>query len=393
MPPKLPLFFIFVFTFMFISLPSVQAVSVSIETFPLSDPYRKLPVKIYWEDSKECPGKFNEVLKKTLDVAIVLLRKSIYRFMEENDGVFDEFVKFRIEYAKNLNETSILVTGRQLGEEEGGRTVLYRTMDGKVIRAEIYYDCETILKPAVPALNIVLHELLHALGLGHTELEKVGDEYELMFPYQTEKIAIYISNLDLEVLYNLWFRDYDREVYTTDSSFQFKQVKPYVVELQELEEIYRDLQSKYSSMNMEVSNLKSDVVVLKSDIAEIKNTVARVGEYLEKHEEELRDVSEELNATERFVLAKAGEYDYKFKVVGNALNEVWITVQDLKNVTISNNARINGLEQSLSRFNFTFTLILMFMLVVLVTTLYLVLKVKSLDSKIRVLGGGMVEQY
>jgi hypothetical protein len=72
---------------------------------------------------------------------------------------------------------------------------------------------------------------------------------------------------------------------------------------------------------------------------------------------------------------------------------MWITVQDLKNATISNNSRINSLEQSLSRFDFTFALVLTFMLAVLVTTLYLILKVKNLDSRLRILGGGMVEQY
>jgi hypothetical protein len=363
-----------------VSFPFVQAVSISIKTHPLSDSYRKLPVKIYWEDSKECPDRFNEVLKKTLDTAIIFLRKSIYRFMEENDGRYDEFIRFRIEYVDNLDESQIFITGKQLGSESAGETNIY-TIDKRMIRAEIYYDCEVVLKPVVPAFNVVLHELLHALGLGHTEFEKIGDEYEIMFPYHTEKTTIYVSNLDLEALYNLWFRNYDGEIYITSSDFQFKQVKPYVVEFQELEEIYRDLQSKYSTISSEVRNLERDVTILESDLTEVKSTIAKIGGYLEKHEKELKKVSEELNATERFILSKAGEYDYKFKVVGDALNETWNIIKDIKNVTISNSQRISSLEESTSRFSYIFTFILVFMAVILSIFIYLVFKIKDIHRK------------
>lgn len=391
---KLLLFFISVLMFMLIFLSPVQAISISIETIPLSESYRKLPVKIYWEYSRECPSEFNEVLKKTLDTAIILLRKSIYRFMEENDGRYDEFIRFRIEYVDNLDESQIFITGRQLGMEIAGITNIH-TIEKKMVKAEIYYDCEVVLKPIVPAFNIVLHELLHGLGLGHTDFKGENGEYDIMGEKSRPEPVIYVSNLNLEALYSLWFRGYDKQVYTTSSDFQFKQIKPYVVELQELEEIYKDLQSKYSAMSSEVLSLKSDVAVLKNDVVEIKsnileikndvvevkNDVTKIGGYLEKHEKELRKVSEELNATEKFVLAKAGEYDYKFKVVGDALNETWNIIKDIKNVTISNSQRISSLEESTSRFSYIFTFILVFMAVILSIFIYLVFKIRDIHRK------------
>jgi len=178
-----------------------------IEVVPLSDEYRKLPVKIYWKPSETCPADFNQVLKKTLDTAIVLLRKSVWRFMEENDGKFDEMVKFRIEYTQNPEEAHIIVTGDRLEEGVAGATSIATIDDKMVPQTEIVYDCGIVLRSMVPAFNIVLHELLHGLGLGHAYFDKVGDQWEIMAEEKPEgEPTIYVSTLDLYAWDRGWFK-------------------------------------------------------------------------------------------------------------------------------------------------------------------------------------------
>jgi len=107
---------------MLLLLSPIEAQQLTIEVIPLSSKMKRFPIKVYWKESAACPAEFNQVLKKTLDVALIFLRKSIWRFMEENDGKYDRFITFRLEYTNNPREAQIIVTGDQLGEEVAGVT-------------------------------------------------------------------------------------------------------------------------------------------------------------------------------------------------------------------------------------------------------------------------------
>jgi hypothetical protein len=350
---------------------------IAIETHPLSDSYRQLPVKIYWQNSAECPAEFNQVLKKTLDTAIIFLRKSVYRYMEENDGKYDELIGLRLEYVGNPDDAQIIVSGKQLGDVAGGGTIFYM-VDGRLIKAEINYDCEVVLKPATPAFNVVLHELLHALGLGHTNVS--GD---IMTPIHVSEPVIYVSNLDLETLHQLWFKNYDREVYDLGPGAQLRQIKPYVVELNELEGIYRDLQSKYGNLSNELSTVKTDVMTVQTRLAKVSGEVARVSDNLERQAGILANVSQELAAVERFMLNKSAETDYKFNAVARALDDMWSVIQGLRNVTALNIEKISGLEKFTARLEWAFIFLLISMAVVLTMLVYLILRMRSMSAELK----------
>jgi hypothetical protein len=353
--------------FVLLAPAQAQASSLSIETIPLSDSYRRLPVKIYWQNSTECPAEFNQVLKKTLDTAIILLRKSIYRFMEENDGKYDELIGLRLEYVDNPDDAQIIISGKQLEEGVAGETML-GVVDGKLVRAEINYDCEVVLKPMVPAFNVVLHELLHGLGLGHTEVA-----WDIMGPKDQPEPVIYVSNLDLEALYQLWFKGYDREVYDLGPGAQHRQIKPYVVELNELEGIYRDLQSKYGNLSNEVSKVKADMTIVKNNLTIM----------LKRQSERISNIAEKLNATEKFILSKAAETDYKFNAVARALDDMWSVIQGLRNVTALNIEKISGLEKFTARLEWAFIFLLISMAVVLTMLVYLIFRMRSISAELK----------
>jgi len=258
----------------FLLITPVTATSLSIEVTPLSKSYRRFPIKVYWQPSDECTAEFNQVLKKTLDTAIIFLRKSVWRFMEEHDGQFDDMITLRLEYTDNPRDAQILVTGGQLDEGVAGETWIGVNERGEIIEVKIIYDCEVVLKPVVPAFNIVLHELLHGLGLGHTQFDKVGDQWEIMAESKRPgEPTIYASTLDLYALYQLWYKNYRGSSITLSKDLEFAEVKPYVVELEELKEIYKDLHEKYGVIIREVVELKDDLKTVMTEIKQVETSV------------------------------------------------------------------------------------------------------------------------
>ncbi|MEM3426130.1 MAG: hypothetical protein QXI42_10075 [Thermoproteota archaeon] len=279
----------------------------SIGLVRLSEEYKTLPVKIYWEDSAECGAEFNNVLKKTLDTSIVLLRKSIYRFMEENDGMFDELVKLRLEYSGDENSYQIYVSGKQLENGIGGVTEIYSTDEG-MVRTRIYFDCEVVLKPVAPALNVVLHELLHALGLGHADFNQIGGESEIMAAYKSHgEPTIYASTLDLYALYLLWFKGYDKSrLYLNELPTGYREVKPYLVELEELKKIYEELHEKYGvlsgrleTLETVLDNMEGKVDKIVSDVSRLNTTILNLGKELEKQSKLVKGLETELEEASR----------------------------------------------------------------------------------------------
>ena len=347
----------------------IEAQELWIEVMPLSAEMKKLPVKIYWKESKTCPAEFNEVLKKTLDVAMILLRKSIWRFMEENDGKYDKFIAFRLEYTDNPREAHIIITGDQLEEGVAGETWI-ATVEGKMVPpAQIYYDCEVVLKPLVPAFNVVLHELLHGLGLGHTYFDKVGDQWEIMAEAKREgEPTIYVSTLDLHALYQIWFSNYRRNRVSLPQELEFREVKPYVVELEELKEIYEELHRKYGVLEEEVTSLKDDLKILEKRVENLEQNVTIIrtkvsfleekatnlekmaetlSESLETVSSEVSRVAEELESVNTTMREWMGEVRGSIRTLSTRISENQRSIQEHSQLLASQQQAIENLNISL----------------------------------------------
>ncbi|MEM1781296.1 MAG: hypothetical protein QW441_01835 [Nitrososphaerota archaeon] len=272
-----------------------------------------------------------------MDTAIIMLRKSIYRFMEENDNLgYDELVKLRIEYAETRESALIYVTGKQLGREVAGITVI-KMVDGRLVpQTEIIYDCEVVLKPVVPAFNVVLHELLHALGLGHSNFEKIGDTIEIMAESKRQpEPTIYVSTLDIYALYLLWFRDYDgRMVYLSDLPITYKEVKPYVVEFDELRKMYEELHAKYGELSQKVENLETrfervetavtDLIIktgeISSRLGAVETGLNETSRRVEDVETRLQELNSSLLSMNQTLSAEIGELSASISSVNQTIS-------------------------------------------------------------------------
>ena len=306
---------------------SVEAEELWIEVVPLGREMRKLPVKIYWVESKDCPPEFNEVLKKTLDVALIFLRKSVWRFMEENDGRYDKFIQFRLEYTTNPKEAHVIVTGGQLEEGVAGEAVI-TTVDGKMVPpSEIVYDCDVVLRPMVPAFNIVLHELLHGLGLGHTYFDKVDNQWEIMAETKREgEPTIYVSTLDLHALYQIWFKKYHADKVSLPQDLEFREVKPYVVELEELKKIYEELHQKYGVLEEEIASLKDDLKILEERVEKLEQNMTTIStrvSSLEKKATNLEEKTEALSETVETISSEVSQMAEGLESVNTTMTK-WI---------------------------------------------------------------------
>jgi len=347
----------------------IEAQELWIEVIPLSSEMKKLPIKVYWKESKTCPAEFNEVLKKTLDVAMILLRKSIWRFMEENDGKYDKFIAFRLEYTDNPREAHIIITGDQLGEGVAGETWI-ATVKGKMVPpAQIYYDCEVVLKPLVPAFNVVLHELLHGLGLGHTYFDKVDDQWEIMAETKREgEPTIYVSTLDLHALYQIWFKNYRRDKVSLPQDIEFREVKPYVVELEELKRIYEELHRKYGVLEEEVTSLKDDLKILEKRVENLERNVTVIrtkvssleekaaslekkaeilSESLETVSSEVSQVAEGLESVNTTMREWMGEVRGSIQTLSTRIFENQRSIQEHSQLLASQQEAIENLNSSL----------------------------------------------
>ena len=342
-------------TLLLVTQPISAAYGLWIEVVPLSKNFRKLPVKIYWKPSETCPAEFNEVLKKTLDAAIILLRKSVWRFMEENDGQFDEMITFRIEYTDNPEEAQIIVSGDNLEPGVAGITAMGVSDEGLEM-VEIIYDCDVVLRPMVPAFNVVLHELLHGLGLGHTYFDKVGDQWEIMAESKREgEPTIYVSTLDLHALYQIWFTKYRGDTVGLPQDLEFREVKPYVVELEELKKIYEDLHRKYGVLEGEIASLKDDLKILEKRVDELEQNVATIStkvSSLEKRatnlEEEVETISETVETISSEVSQVAGGLESVNATMREWMGEVRGSLETLSTRIAENQREIREHSQLLA---------------------------------------------
>jgi len=295
-------------------------------------PTRNPPIKVYWDYSSisNCPKELSETIFETVKVAMVMLRKSIYRFAEESDGRYDELVKIRFENTSRLRDSHIVVRVNQLGEEVAGKTTL-SFIDGNPNPPYIVeIDCETPLSGTVPAFNVVLHELLHALGLGHTKHYMMPDgNLEVMAetkPVEREP-TIYVSTLDLYALYKIFFTGYlwgrVKDVVEIDSDrFSYRQVTPYVVEFDVLRKKYDELSSKYSFLERGYMNLSRDLETVSINVKSLESSLSKMNLEVENMSRSISSISTKLSEEELRRMKLEEDFRGNMSIVGKSLKEL-----------------------------------------------------------------------
>jgi len=127
--------------------------------------------------------------------------------------------------------------------------------------------------------NMILHELLHALGLGHAKQKLTGDgSWEVMWPKLTNRAKIYPSTLDLYALYVVHFGSVGGGVITLPSDLRYEMVVPYAAEIQALRQENAKLKDQLNTSTMLFEKLRQERDALRDKLAEANATLQDLNE-------------------------------------------------------------------------------------------------------------------
>lgn len=304
-----------------ISLLNFASASLSIPVMPLSDGMRFLPIKVYWMDSGACSPQEREAMRAALEVALGIYGGSISRLEQEYPEGFSGFGSLRFAWASEAGSAQIIVTDAVL-TSGSGRTRLMISGDGRVLPpARIEINCQTASAGAAILVTTILHELGHALGLGHTGFSEYGGIKELMYPVQLIKEdPIYPSTLDLYAIYELVIKGYAGSSISLPEWLPYMQVssqglivpekeevegeEPTVEEatIQDLERKYEDLRRKYESLSETIADLGNDIQRIEERLDELEEAVGLL-------ENRTGSLEERINITENVLAEHAEKLD------------------------------------------------------------------------------------
>jgi len=208
------------------------------------------------------------------------LYNSILRFVEE----YPEYRELALlSFVNTSDPDQADITFRVVISASNSSYVLH----GEDIPYQIYIECDEINETNIHgARNVIFHEFMHSLGIGHpvnAYLTSRG-EGELMAG-NDPTIDMYPTTLDLYALYKVFFDNIREEkIVSLPSSIEYKMVIPYNVELKRLREEEDYLWSKLREANDLLTELQDE-----------NRKLRRENEDLRDENERLRQVVQDLD--------------------------------------------------------------------------------------------------
>jgi len=270
----------------------VAAATLSIPTTPLSPGYRSLPIKVYWMESSACTVEERKAIKKALAAALGIWAGGASKLEERYPDGFRGYGSLRFEMVSDAGSAQIIVTGANLGGKAAGRATLICS-DGRIVASRVEIDCSTASTPFL--LSVTLHELGHALGLGHTSFSEYNGTKELMYKVLTDPNT-YPSTLDHYAIYLLVIRGYSGSSVSLPAWLPYYQVAAEApASIQELDKRVRELERKYESLSEAVAGLGGDLQRIEERLDELEERVNATEEKLAEHGEEVAGLRAEVD--------------------------------------------------------------------------------------------------
>jgi hypothetical protein len=211
----------------------------------------KPPVLVYADrEGSSCPypKDVDRILGACIEEAFRNHLGAMMRFVGELGPQYAGLLELRLERTDNRDGASVVVVVKQLEGNIAG--VTYLSIDAPVV---IELDCGLGRPPhsAMAILTmVILHELYHALGIGHVEPARFN---ELMGAPPGPAPPPFPSSLDALALWELWFSGktympYVEVVLTIHAGFPYVVLLPYDATIRELEAEKATLDQRYDGL-------------------------------------------------------------------------------------------------------------------------------------------------
>jgi len=254
-------------------------------------PSKNFPLGVYVQQTS-CPdhGKLEALFYE----AIRDLRKAIMRFADEYP-----------EYSRLLEISFMNVSRREDAvitfspAENLGNDIAFTNYTGAIpsYKSGIYVTCDMFMRGAKGwVYGVILHELLHALGLGHAwQLFTDNGEPEPMLYVPSEaREKVYPSTLDLYALYAVYYREFGPDEFfknvTLPEGMPYKMVIPYDVEFRKLREEVAGLRRDNENLWRALKDARS----LLKEFEEANRGLGKAVENLSRENAELKMMNEAL---------------------------------------------------------------------------------------------------
>ena len=282
-PRLLPIFLMFAVLLTVIPIQAFgEEQAPAIEVLPGSPP-KNYPIRIYVyrqayvteRDQNIFTCVWTDQIISTLYEALRDLRGSILRFIDEHPE-YRELALIHFVNVSSPNEADITF---KVVSMIATNSTFYGVAYFGDKPAEIAVVCRMVDRGRETVYNVVLHEILHALGLGHAKQRFTGDGApELMWPGPSTRVKQYPTTLDLYALYVVHFGSVSGGVITLPSDMKYEMVIPYTQEIQALRQENAKLKNQLSTSTMLFEKLRQERDALRNKLSEVNATLQDLGE-------------------------------------------------------------------------------------------------------------------
>jgi len=289
-------------------------------------------------ESSACTVEERKAIKKALAAALGIWAGGASKLEERYPDGFRGYGSLRFEMVSDAGSAQIIVTGANLGGKAAGRATLICS-DGRIVASRVEIDCSTASTPFL--LSVTLHELGHALGLGHTSFSEYNGTKELMYKVLTDPNT-YPSTLDHYAIYLLVIRGYSGSSVSLPAWLPYYQVAAEApASIQELEKRVRELERKYESLSEAVAGLGGDLQrieerldALEREVGDLVTGLEGLGRRLNRTSQELaRELSGVKQGQERLeavLEAQEKRLNERLSDISQELNATSSEVEELK---------------------------------------------------------------
>lgn len=322
------------FLVLFLSLPLINISYQSIEVYPNTVKYYNSTVISIRPDyaGSTCSQEATLTILSEIPNALKNHRDAVIRFIGEYG--YDEILNLKL----SISENGIIpIYARNLPGKVGGRTSTLYTQEGEVLEIWIEIGCDVAYTSPNYRQAIILHEIYHALGLGHT---LVPSTIELMNGLDRNSPP-YPSSLDLYALWQLWFGNLQAESVRLPPNIPYVQVLPYNFQMSQIESSVRQLQF---TIDNDIKRIYTNINSLRSDV----NNLIELGTRSSVEINDLRTVTDNLVKNQESLKSSLTELENRLSVRDA---DLLAKITGLRNEAENQAVEINSLKKEIENLN------------------------------------------